>query len=67
MDDSWVIIWYRAYTTYPTMTSNIADERAALEMAKEMKENPQVASLVCVCCVAELGKLGGGWEREVKP
>lgn len=51
--DTWVIIWVRPHTEYPTITSNINDEKSAREMARLMLDSGKTDDLI-VCSVKEL-------------
>jgi hypothetical protein len=56
-NEAWVIIWVRAYTDYPTMTSNIASEEIAREMVRGMLADAKVAELITVCPASKLRDL----------
>lgn len=51
--DTWVIIWVRQHTDYPTITVNIASEEIARRMAREMLDAGHTDDLL-VCSVKEL-------------
>lgn len=57
--DCWVIVWVRPHTDYPTMTSNIADEACARQMARAMLDNGHTTDILAVCPAEALRRVGG--------
>lgn len=47
--DCWVIVWVRPHADYPTITSNIANEECARQMARVMLDEGHTTDILAVC------------------